>query len=114
MDEGAPVVFGTATTVSNYQNVYINNAAGADVTVVDISERQLDHDRKAGLKTLCASLDKLDGLEPASIVPTRVAVVDGLRRHDGAEQEDDEHHHQGDDHREPTLLVPDPRQHGAS
>ena len=40
--------------------------AGAAVTVVDVSERQLDHDRKAGLKTLCASLDKLEGLEAAS------------------------------------------------
>jgi len=44
----------------------LHAAAGADVTVVDISERQLDHDRKAGLKTLCASMDKLDGLQTAS------------------------------------------------
>lgn len=39
---------------------------GAAVTVVDVSERQLDHDRKLGLKTLCASMDRLDGLESAS------------------------------------------------
>ena len=39
---------------------------GAVVTVVDVSERQLDHDRKRGLQTLCASMDKLDGLEDAS------------------------------------------------
>jgi len=40
--------------------------AGATVTVVDVSERQLDHDRKAGLKTLCASMDKLEGLAAGS------------------------------------------------
>jgi SAM-dependent methyltransferase len=44
----------------------LHAAAGANVTVVDVSERQLDHDRKAGLKTLCASMDRLDGLETAS------------------------------------------------
>lgn len=44
----------------------LHAAAGAVVTVVDFSERQLDHDRKAGLKTLCASMDRLDGLAAAS------------------------------------------------
>ncbi len=44
----------------------LHASAGASVTVVDVSERQLDHDRNAGLKTLCASMDKLDGLETAS------------------------------------------------
>ena len=44
----------------------LHAAAGAIVTVVDVSERMLDHDRKAGLKTLCASMDKLDGLSTAS------------------------------------------------
>jgi SAM-dependent methyltransferase len=44
--------------------------AGADVTVVDFSERQLDHDRRAAgtlkLRTLCASIDDLRALEPSS------------------------------------------------
>jgi SAM-dependent methyltransferase len=44
----------------------LHASAGALVTVVDISERQLDHDRKAGLKTLCTPMDKLDGLGSAS------------------------------------------------
>jgi SAM-dependent methyltransferase len=44
----------------------LHAAAGAIVTVVDVSEKQLDHDRRAGLKTLCASMDKLDGLADAS------------------------------------------------
>ena len=44
----------------------LHAAAGAVVTVVDVSERQLDHDRKAGLQTLCASMDHLDGLASAS------------------------------------------------
>jgi len=44
----------------------LHAAAGATVTVVDVSEKQLDHDRKAGLKTLCASMDKLEGLADAS------------------------------------------------
>jgi SAM-dependent methyltransferase len=44
----------------------LHAAVGADVTVVDVSDKQLDHDRKAGLKTLCTSMDKLDGLRDAS------------------------------------------------
>jgi SAM-dependent methyltransferase len=46
--------------------------AGAAVTVVDFSERQLDHDRTAAstykltLETLCASIDDLRALRPAS------------------------------------------------
>ncbi len=46
--------------------------AGANVTVVDLSERQLDHDRKAAttlgveLRTLRASIDRLEELKPAS------------------------------------------------
>lgn len=44
----------------------LHASAGAVVTVVDVSEKQLDHDRRAGLRTLCASMDKLDGLESAS------------------------------------------------
>jgi len=46
-------------------------AAGASVTVVDFSERQLDHDRreaaarKLDLKTVCASIDDLQTLEAA-------------------------------------------------
>jgi SAM-dependent methyltransferase len=46
--------------------------AGAVVTVVDFSERQLDHDRRAAethgldLRTLCASIDKLHGLQDRS------------------------------------------------
>lgn len=44
----------------------IHAKAGADVTVVDVSERQLDPDRRAGLKTVCASMDRLDPLEDAS------------------------------------------------
>lgn len=44
----------------------LHAAAGADVTVVDVSDKQLDHDRNAGLKTLCASMDQLDGLRDAS------------------------------------------------
>ncbi|MBV8878359.1 MAG: methyltransferase domain-containing protein [Planctomycetaceae bacterium] len=44
----------------------LHAAAGAVVTVVDVSDRQLDHDRKAGLKTLRASMDNLGGLADAS------------------------------------------------
>jgi SAM-dependent methyltransferase len=44
----------------------LHAAAGARVTVVDISERMLDHDRRAGLQTLCTSMEKLDGLGNAS------------------------------------------------
>jgi SAM-dependent methyltransferase len=44
----------------------LHAAAGALVTVVDISPTMLAHDRKAGLKTLLASMDKLDGLADAS------------------------------------------------
>ncbi len=40
--------------------------AGARVTVVDLSERQLDHDRRAGLRTVCASIDDLGAIAPAS------------------------------------------------
>lgn len=40
--------------------------AGARVTVVDLSERQLDHDRRAGLRAVCASIDDLRPLEDAS------------------------------------------------
>lgn len=44
----------------------LHAAAGARVTVVDFSERQLEHDRKAGLKTLCASMDDLSALASGS------------------------------------------------
>ncbi|HZE98423.1 MAG TPA: class I SAM-dependent methyltransferase [Planctomycetota bacterium] len=58
--------------------------AGADVTVVDVSERQLDHDRKAGLKTRCASMDRLDGLGDASfdivVQPVSACYVADLDR----------------------------------
>ncbi len=44
----------------------LHAAAGARVTVVDLSEAMLEHDRRAGLRTLCASIDRLDGLADAS------------------------------------------------
>jgi SAM-dependent methyltransferase len=62
----------------------LHAAAGAVVTVVDISERQLDHDRKAGLKTLCTSMEKLDGLATASfdivVQPVSSCYVSDLDR----------------------------------
>jgi SAM-dependent methyltransferase len=58
--------------------------AGADVTVVDVSERQLDHDRRAGLRTVCASMDKLDALADASfdfvVQPVSTSYVADLDR----------------------------------
>lgn len=44
----------------------LHAAAGARVTVVDISERQLEHDRRAGLRTLRASMDDLHELGTSS------------------------------------------------
>jgi SAM-dependent methyltransferase len=46
----------------------LHAAAGARVTVVDLSERQLDHDRRAGLGIRCvrASIDDLSPLAAAS------------------------------------------------
>jgi SAM-dependent methyltransferase len=62
----------------------LHAAAGAIVTVVDVSEKQLDHDRQAGLKTLCASMDKLDGLSDASfdivVQPVSACYVADLDR----------------------------------
>lgn len=62
----------------------LHAAAGAIVTVVDVSEKQLDHDRRAGLKTLCASMDKLDGLADASfdvvVQPVSACYVADLDR----------------------------------
>lgn len=62
----------------------LHAAAGAEVTVVDVSERQLDHDRRAGLKTLCTSMEKLDGLEDASfdivVQPVSACYVADLDR----------------------------------
>lgn len=40
--------------------------AGARVTVVDVSEGQLEHDRRANLRTLAASIDDLSALAPSS------------------------------------------------
>jgi SAM-dependent methyltransferase len=40
--------------------------AGARVTVVDLSPRQLEHDRRAGLSTVCASMEDLSPLPAAS------------------------------------------------
>jgi SAM-dependent methyltransferase len=39
---------------------------GARVTVVDASDAQLEHDRRAGLRTIRASIDRLEGLPDAS------------------------------------------------
>ncbi|RPH39169.1 MAG: class I SAM-dependent methyltransferase [Planctomycetota bacterium] len=60
------------------------SAAGAKVTVVDFSERQLDHDRKAGLQTVCASIDDLRALAPASfdlvVQPVSACYVPDVER----------------------------------
>jgi SAM-dependent methyltransferase len=65
-------------------------AAGARVTVVDFSERQLDHDRreaaarKLDLKTVGASIDDLQGLEAASfdlvVQPVSACYVPDVER----------------------------------
>ncbi len=58
--------------------------AGATVTVVDFSERQLDHDRSAGLQTVCASIDDLRALAPASfdvvVQPVSACYVPDVER----------------------------------
>lgn len=62
----------------------LHAATGAVVTVVDVSDKQLDHDRKAGLKTVCTSMDKLDGLADASfdvvVQPVSACYVADLDR----------------------------------
>jgi SAM-dependent methyltransferase len=65
-------------------------AAGAIVTVVDFSERQLDHDRreasarKLDLKTVCASIDDLRALEPSAfdvvVQPVSACYVPDVER----------------------------------
>jgi SAM-dependent methyltransferase len=65
-------------------------AAGAIVTVVDFSERQLDHDRREAsarnldLKTLCASIDDLHALEPSAfdlvVQPVSACYVPDVER----------------------------------
>jgi SAM-dependent methyltransferase len=64
--------------------------AGADVTVVDVSERQLGHDRRAAaelglsLRAVCASIDALGALEAASfdiaVQPVSACYVPDVRR----------------------------------
>lgn len=64
--------------------------AGASVTVVDFSERQLDHDRRAAeahrldLRTLCASIDDLRALPASSfdivIQPVSACYVPDVER----------------------------------
>jgi SAM-dependent methyltransferase len=62
--------------------------AGADVTVVDFSERQLDHDRRAAgtlkLRTVCASIDDLRILKASSfdlvVQPVSSCYVPDLQR----------------------------------
>jgi SAM-dependent methyltransferase len=44
----------------------LHAAAGARVTVVDVSERQLEHDRRAGTRALRASMDDLRELAAGS------------------------------------------------
>lgn len=44
----------------------LHQRAGARVTVVDLSEKQLEHDRRAGLKTVCASIEDLSALPAAA------------------------------------------------
>lgn len=62
----------------------LHAAAGARVTVVDISDRQLEHDRKAGLRTLRASIDDLRELADASfdvvLQPVSMCYVPDVRR----------------------------------
>jgi len=65
-------------------------AAGAVVTVVDFSERQLDHDRreasarKLDLKAVCASIDDLSALEPSAfdlvVQPVSACYVPDVER----------------------------------
>jgi SAM-dependent methyltransferase len=65
-------------------------AAGASVTVVDFSERQLDHDRqeaaarKFDLKTVCASIDDLRALDAAAfdlvVQPVSACYVPDVER----------------------------------
>jgi len=65
-------------------------AAGAIVTVVDFSERQLDHDRREAsarnlnLKTLCASIDDLQAIEPSTfdlaVQPVSACYVPDVER----------------------------------
>jgi SAM-dependent methyltransferase len=62
----------------------IHARAGANVTVVDLSERQLDHDRRAGVRSVCASIDDLRALDAASfdvvIQPVSACYVPDVRR----------------------------------
>lgn len=62
----------------------VHARAGAQVTVVDLSERQLDHDRRAGVRAVCASIDDLRALGAASfdvvIQPVSACYVPDVRR----------------------------------
>lgn len=62
----------------------LHAAAGARVTVVDVSERQLEHDRRAGLRTLRASMDDLHELASASfdlvVQPVSLCYVRDVER----------------------------------
>jgi SAM-dependent methyltransferase len=61
----------------------LHAAAGARVTVVDLSERQLDHDRRAGLRAVCASIDRLEGIPDAAfdvvVQPVSACYVPDVR-----------------------------------
>ena len=62
----------------------LHAAAGARVTVVDVSDPQLEHDRRAGLPTLRASMDDLRELAAASfdvvVQPVSTCYVPDVRR----------------------------------
>ena len=62
----------------------LHAAAGARVTVVDFSDRQLEHDRRAGLRVLRTSIDDLRELPAASfdvvVQPVSACYVPDVRR----------------------------------
>ena len=62
----------------------LHAAAGARVTVVDLSDAQLEHDRRAGLRTLRTSMDDLSALAAASfdlvLQPVSACYVPDVRR----------------------------------
>ena len=62
----------------------LHAAAGARVTVVDLSERQLEHDRRAGLRVVRTSIDDLSPLAAASfdvvLQPVSMCYVPDVRR----------------------------------
>lgn len=62
----------------------LHAAAGARVTVVDLSERQIEHDRRAGLRVVRTSIDDLSPLAAASfdvvVQPVSSCYVPDVRR----------------------------------